>query len=280
MKLFGGTRVLGGILGTKGYTIVEVMIFLVVSGALLVSVLGVIGGQQQKTRFQTGVRDFESQMQDMINDVETGYYPNSAGIAGEGGATKIGDKIFIGKGIQFYKDARTGDVSSYREMTIQGNAKAPDFPNPPKDVTQLSDADPTAVGPAVSHELLNGVVLTKIGYGTGGDSSFGFATVSGINSDGKKSSGSRNTLAKLDISSSEDQEASLVNAIASLDTGSPTASASSGVFFCLSEGSGGRVAVVSFGLAPQGAGIVSTGQKNISTLYFDDEAENNFGCTS
>ncbi|OGL30763.1 hypothetical protein A3F37_04050 [Candidatus Saccharibacteria bacterium RIFCSPHIGHO2_12_FULL_41_12] len=269
MKLSGGTR---------GYTIVEVMIFLVVSAGLLVSVLGVISGQQQKTRFQTGVRDFESQLQDTINDVETGYYPNTAGNAGEGGDLKAGDKIFIGKGIQFYKNSSTNELTSWREMVISGNTTIPDPPGEPKDVTTLSEATPTASGSSVSHELLNGVVLTSIKYGTAGTSSFGIAVVSGISSDGKKSSGSRGQLAYLDISS-VDNEGFLDSAIGSL-TDASIANASNGVVFCLSEGGGGRVAAVALGLAPQGAGIVSTGQKNISTVYFDDEAKNNFGCTS
>ena len=85
-------------------------------------------------------------------------------------------------------------------------------------------------------------------------------------------------MAYLDISS-VDNEGFLDSAIGSL-TDASIANASNGVVFCLSEGGGGRVAAVALGLAPQGAGIVSTGQKNISTVYFDDEAKNNFGCTS
>lgn len=277
MKLFGGTGVLGGVRGTKGYTIIEVMIFMVVSGGLLVSVLGSISGQQQKTRFQTGVRDFESQIQDMINDVETGYYPSN----GDPGTTAT--KIFIGKGIQFYKSPATNGNTSYREITIQANAKVGSPPNQ-KDVTQLNDPGATIAGygDSVNHELLNGIVSTGILYGTPGDKSYGVAIVSGISSDGKKSNGSRGQLAKLSIANSEISESFFRDTvIPSLASGSPVSDANDGVVFCLSEGKGGRVAAVSYGLAYQDSTHprVPTGQKNISTTYFDKDAEN-LGCTN
>ena len=254
------------------------MIFLVVSGGLLVSVLGTISGQQQKTRFQTGVRDFESQLQDTLNDVETGYYPNSAGNAGQ-----TSGLIFLGKGIQFYKSPTTGENTSWRETTIQANAKVGSAPNQ-KDVTQLNEpgASVQSNNVLVDHELLNGVELTAVKYfdGTGfGTDSFGIAIVSGISSNGTKSNGSRGQLAKLDIVIPDDPtKAFLSNAISELDEGDPIGDASKGVVFCLREGGGGRPAAVALGLAPQGPGVVSTGQRNISTVYFDDEAENNFGC--
>jgi len=64
----------------RGYTIVELMIFLAVSGALLVSGLLAIGGQQNKTEFTQAVREMESRVNDIINDVSTGFYPNTGNI--------------------------------------------------------------------------------------------------------------------------------------------------------------------------------------------------------
>lgn len=61
----------------NGYTIVETMIFLVVSGALLSSVMVLVDGQQRKTEFSTVVRDFDSKLQSMIGNVSTGYYNNT-----------------------------------------------------------------------------------------------------------------------------------------------------------------------------------------------------------
>lgn len=268
MKLFGRTRVLGGRNSVGGYTIIEVMIFLVVSAGLLVAVLGLISGQQQRTRFVTGVNDFESQIQDMINDVEIGYYPADSV---ESAGTNSG-RIFIGKAIQFHRNTATNEISVYREMTIEGNST---IGTPPRDVSSLGEALPRAVpGLEVEHQLVNGVELTNIRYGEGGDISHGFAVVSGISSDGKKSSGSRGLLARIDIN----PEGSLPSVIGSLGTGDPVGAASGGMIFCLREGSGGRVAAVALGMALEGGSAVSTGQRNTTNTYFADEAEQ-LGCT-
>lgn len=243
----------------RGYTIVEVMIFVVVSGGLLLSVLGLISGQQQKTRFKTGVYDFESTIQDLVNDVETGYYPN----AGTPGSDK--DHIYLGKAVQFYRDS-SGEVNRYKHMTIQGNAKTG---APPKDVTDLSEADPQGRTDLVgTGNLLNGVELTKVIYrGASPTESFGFAVVSGISSNGKKSSGSKGQLAKIDISNVEN-DILLDGAIETLDRTSPSTpiqDASQGLLFCLREGGGGRIAAVT---------LIGGG----TTTYFDTEAEGQ-GCS-
>lgn len=57
-----------------GFTIVETMIVLAVSGFLIVSALLMVGGQQQKAQFNQSVRDLDSKIQDVINDISSGYY--------------------------------------------------------------------------------------------------------------------------------------------------------------------------------------------------------------
>ncbi len=117
-----------------GYTIVEVMIFLAVSGGLLTSVMTIISGQQQKTQFTTGVREFESKIQDIISDVETGYFPSGndvkcadptpsgdlviTPVATEQGKNQ--DCVFLGKAVQFYRPTLTEGVINYRTITIAG----------------------------------------------------------------------------------------------------------------------------------------------------------------
>lgn len=59
-----------------GYTIAEVMIVLAVTGALFVSAMGLISGQQGRTQFTQDVRKVETDIRDVMNDVSTGYYPN------------------------------------------------------------------------------------------------------------------------------------------------------------------------------------------------------------
>jgi hypothetical protein len=63
-----------------GYTIIEVMLFLAASGAMLTGALLVFGGQNSRVQFAQGMRDLESKIQDTVNDVSTGYFPNSTKI--------------------------------------------------------------------------------------------------------------------------------------------------------------------------------------------------------
>lgn len=59
---------------SRGYTIIEVLIFLAVSMLLMSLVAGAMGGQEEDTRFRQSVRAFEQDLQDIYNDVSTGYY--------------------------------------------------------------------------------------------------------------------------------------------------------------------------------------------------------------
>ena len=64
-----------------GYTVVEVLIFLAVTSFLFVAVVATLGAQQRRTEFALAAREFDSQIQDIMNDVSTGYYYNTANIA-------------------------------------------------------------------------------------------------------------------------------------------------------------------------------------------------------
>ncbi len=125
----------------SGYTIVEVLIFLAVSGALLISAMSLFGGQQRRAQFTQAVREFDSKIQDIINDVSTGFYPNTGSIqcAYDGGAPGNGikltsgsgstqgansDCIFIGRVIQFAPQG-VGE-GSLRIYTVAGQRQVAD----------------------------------------------------------------------------------------------------------------------------------------------------------
>ena len=57
-----------------GFTIIEVMIVLASTGALLIIAMTVIGGQVASTNFQTGTRSFATQLQNIANQVTSGQY--------------------------------------------------------------------------------------------------------------------------------------------------------------------------------------------------------------
>jgi Tfp pilus assembly protein PilE len=118
----------------RGYTIVEVMIFLAVTGALLVSALAIFSGQEGRTEFATGAREMESRMQDIINDVATGFYARSADFTcrGNSGAPLFTppsaeqgtnqDCIFIGRAMHFDLDGSAG--AGYNVYSIAGLRQA------------------------------------------------------------------------------------------------------------------------------------------------------------
>lgn len=60
-----------------GFTLVESMIVLGVTGVLFVSLVAMVSGQQSKARFKSSMTDITTQIQSQINEVSSGYYPNA-----------------------------------------------------------------------------------------------------------------------------------------------------------------------------------------------------------
>jgi type II secretory pathway pseudopilin PulG len=279
-----------------GYTIIEVLIFLAVSGGLLVSVMTLVSGQQQKTQFTTGVRDFESKMQDLINDVETGFFPSSSdlGCSVTGMETNSAarpqvvdsssreqgtnqDCVFLGKAIQFYRGSG-GEVTDYRAMTIAG--KRLDFnttENKAEEPNSLEEAVPTPFYVSGRNSGLdtsfipNGVEVTKVKYVTGYDpvsydeSLEELAIVPSIalkkqNNKISNLGNGRASLAALDGDSNFNDnlmnDGGLFKSIPTL-SGSSVDKASKGVVICLREAGGGRPAALTIGMQLDHAGSLN-----------------------
>lgn len=68
----------GGLqLPAQGFTIVETLIVLAVTSALFVSTALLVSGRQQKTQFAVGIRNLQQQIQQVINETRSGYFPDS-----------------------------------------------------------------------------------------------------------------------------------------------------------------------------------------------------------
>ncbi len=135
---------------SMGYTIVETMIFLIISGVLLATSLLFFKGRQQRTQFTQGVREIEANVKTIMGEVTSGYYPNngtSFSCAALGsdtipvltfpGITEQGKNescIFIGKVLNF--DA----TEKYSSFTVLGRRKA--YPSG-QIVSTLDEANPT-----------------------------------------------------------------------------------------------------------------------------------------
>lgn len=116
-------------LNEAAYTIIEVLIVLAVTTTLLFAVMLLISGQQGKTEFTQAMNDIQAELNDVINNVSTGYYANNNNVkcAAVGGApvftsavTQEGsnkDCVFMGRAVQF---AVSGNASSYNVYDVAG----------------------------------------------------------------------------------------------------------------------------------------------------------------
>lgn len=96
-----------------GYTIIEVMIVLAISGLMFLIAAQFINGKQEKTAFTAGVNEMASELQDVIEQVTDGRYtdiplncrnngittvPSVSGNAGQGTNSSC---VFLGKIVHF-----------------------------------------------------------------------------------------------------------------------------------------------------------------------------------
>lgn len=110
-----------------GYTIVEVMIVLAVSGMMFLIAANFINGKQQRAAFTQGSNDTVSQLQNIVEDVTNGHY-SDVPIACQASASSISfptgsdaqgthqDCVFLGKIVHFYGPA--GQATNYNVFSI------------------------------------------------------------------------------------------------------------------------------------------------------------------
>lgn len=141
---------------SAGFTIVETLIVLAVTGALLVSAIALIQGKQNKTEFYTAINNAQQQIQQIINQSASGYYPNNNSFTcqqGVSGAPTFGANgsgssnqgtnggcIFLGNAVQFGTNANKSQLAI---LPIAGNRLNAGDP-----VTTLADSFPRAIVPA------------------------------------------------------------------------------------------------------------------------------------
>ncbi len=116
-----------------GYTIIEVMLFLAISGGLLMVAFIGFNGRNAAVQFSQAMQDVESQVKQVLSDVQNGNYPSpddtSCRLDGSGApivetvsgsGSKLGttnDCVFLGKILSFgFPDSRTVQVD-----TLVGN---------------------------------------------------------------------------------------------------------------------------------------------------------------
>lgn len=156
----------------QGYTIVEVMIFLVVSSALLISAFNLIAGQQRKTEFAQSIRDVDQVIQEVVNNVQTGYYPNTGGFSCSasgsgpsftGASTSRGenkDCIFLGRVMQFGVHGSPDDVNVFSIVGLRETVIPPTRP-----VNSWQEAKARPLAPGLSESTPDVTEVKQLKYG-------------------------------------------------------------------------------------------------------------------
>src|SRR5579884_2456783 len=134
-----------------GYTIVEVMIVLAVSGMMFVIAALFIQGKQEKASFTAGINQMASQIQTTIEQVTDGQYSDitvpcnfttTTTIGGSGSPVQQGNNpncVFLGKLVHFLG----GSSVQYEVVSVVGGRI--DISGNP--ITSFPAADPRAVAP-------------------------------------------------------------------------------------------------------------------------------------
>ncbi len=109
----------------KGFTIVETLIVLAVTGLLFLAAATLINGKQAKTQFQTAINEMPQQIRQVINEVSSGYFPNNGNFSctADAFSTQLhntaasqgtnGTCVSLGKAMQFAVGTNSSVVATY-----------------------------------------------------------------------------------------------------------------------------------------------------------------------
>lgn len=126
----GGLIIIRPLIAERGFTIVETLIVLSVTGMLLFLALLAFAGQQNRVEFNQAVRDIQSVIQQTANELSAGFFPNSnditclAGASGPilgAGSQEQGTNtgcILLGRAMQFRVAGSNGE--GYTVFTLAG----------------------------------------------------------------------------------------------------------------------------------------------------------------
>ncbi|HUC89834.1 MAG TPA: hypothetical protein VMR45_03455 [Patescibacteria group bacterium] len=259
---------------TFGFTVIEVMIVLAVTGLLFVVSAALISGRQNKAEFDQSIHQIQAQIQQTINEVATGYYPNTGNLKcqASGGVVSISSGsgtgqganagcIFLGKAMQF--KVGSTDPEQYNTFTIAGLQKGGAGGT---ESSSLSEAKPKVVAPSssetnlpdstVTDTMQGGLTTYKMWYNNGaGDKQIGIVaftlSLANYGTNGAITSGSQ----EVDVVPIDDgniDSALGVGKVAAVDgvnskLQSSPVNPSNGVFVCFVSGTTDQSGLVTIG---------------------------------
>lgn len=152
----------------QGFTVVEVLIVLAVTGILFVSAAVTIVGKQNQAQFDQAIRQVQSQIQQTINDVSIGYYPNLNNFtcSASGGALSISSGsstqgtntgcVFLGKVMQFGVGSNPEQFTTFTLAGLQQDTSG-------NQILSLASSKPLAIATTPSHSgIPNAYVTTDL----------------------------------------------------------------------------------------------------------------------
>lgn len=250
---------------SRGFTMVETVIFLAVSSALFVSAMLLMSGQQAKTEFRQAIGEVQSQVDDVANDVSTGYYAtngnvtctaDAAGVTIGTGTVNNGQCIFLGRVVQF--DVNAAGNTMINTYNVLGRRL--DSSNKP--VSTLADASATLMESQYNTFVVpSGLTVYKTFYKSNptdavGQEIKGFALVSSLASynasDGGLLSGS-STVDVMPILDAGGSFADMTNS--ALRNVHPIKNPGGGVYVCLDSGGTNQHVILRIGV---GGDLAST----------------------
>jgi len=253
----------------QGFTVIEVLIVLGVTAFLFVAAASQISGRQNRTAFDQAIREVQSQIQQTINEVSIGYYPNLSNFQCTGSAatgpvitasasTAQGTNsgcIFLGKALQF--KIHGTNPEQFATFAIAGvqqgglnNAES----------ASLAEAKPLAIASTNSttlpsatevRSLQSGLTTADMWYMSGGTKKpigvVAFTASLAQYSGGSLQSGSEQVnLVPIDTSTIDATQLTAAGVLNSKITTSPL-NPSSGVFICFASGTTTQSGLITIG---------------------------------
>ncbi|HET7060452.1 MAG TPA: prepilin-type N-terminal cleavage/methylation domain-containing protein [Candidatus Saccharimonadales bacterium] len=126
-----------------GYTIVEVMIVLAVSGMMFLIAANFINGKQERAAFTQGSNDTVSKLQGVVEDITDGHYsdvPIQCVVPADNSRLELNpsandvqgqnpDCVFLGKIMRFYAPDAGGNKTNYSLYSIAAARQITGFPD-------------------------------------------------------------------------------------------------------------------------------------------------------
>lgn len=236
---------------THGFTIVETMVVLAVTGMLFFSVMAVMSGRQNQAQFRQSINAVKTEIEQTINQVQTGHYPStenfnctasaSGGVeitSTEDGAKQGENKdcVFFGRAIQF----KVANEDRYAIFPLAGLRTAGSF----------AESKSKTVLPAVDTKMLQ-FGLEPVWVRSGGLTNAGaIGFVTKLEADGDSSRGTQ-SIQIMPVAVNLDQSIDETSGV--IDTNISGSSVANGAQICYKSGVTKQHGIVSI----SGAGAVS-----------------------